>query len=164
MPAAITTRLGAALPRGAHGSRRARSPGRGPFLRKVAKYHILSGAVAIVLTILAALGLPPHGNFQGRGDVLDPAYRGAGRPFFFTIQGMTSEDGGLRDGWKYLYNLDIGQARLYDLGTDPGETTDVAAAVASNPSASCAARSSSACAPPTRHRPPNSNTAHLSSC
>jgi len=31
--------------------------GRGPFLRKVGKYHILSGAVAILLTILAALGI-----------------------------------------------------------------------------------------------------------
>ena len=78
-------------------------------------------------TLLAGLGLPPHGNYQGRGDLLDPAYSATGRPFFFTIQGMTSEDAVLRDGWKYLYNLDSGQARLYDLTGDPGETTDLAA-------------------------------------
>jgi lipoteichoic acid synthase len=83
------------------------------------------GLLDLAPALLAALGLPPHGNFQGRGDVLEPGYSGAGRPFFFTIQGMTSEDGVLRDGWKYLYNLDSGQARLYDLATDPGETTDV---------------------------------------
>ncbi len=85
------------------------------------------GLLDLAPALLAALGLPPHGNFQGRGDVLDPAYSAAGRPLFFTIQGMTSADGVLRDGWKYLYNLDRGEARLYDLATDPGETTDLAA-------------------------------------
>ncbi len=78
-------------------------------------------------TLLEALGLPPHGNFQGRGNVLDPGYSAAGRPFFFTIQGMTSEDGVLRDGWKYLVNLDRRQARLYELTADPGEQTDLSA-------------------------------------
>jgi arylsulfatase A-like enzyme len=75
--------------------------------------------------VLRALGLPPHGNFQGRGDVLEPAYTAAGRPFFFTIQGMTSEDGVLRDGWKYLFNWDTGRASLFHLPTDPGEESDL---------------------------------------
>ena len=85
------------------------------------------GLMDLAPTILEALGLPPHGNFQGRGDILSPGYSAAGRPFFFTIQGMTSEDGVLQDGWKYLYNLDTRQPLLYDLATDPGETTDLAA-------------------------------------
>jgi membrane-anchored protein YejM (alkaline phosphatase superfamily) len=79
-------------------------------------------------SLLDGLGLPPHSNFQGRGDVLEPGYDAAGRPQFFTIQGMTSEDAVLRDGWKYLFNLDSGQPRLYHLATDPGEQTDLSAA------------------------------------
>ena len=86
------------------------------------------GLMDLAPTILDALGLPPHGNFQGRGDILAPGYSAAGRPFFFTIQGMTSQDAVLRDGWKYLYSLDSGRARLYDLAADPGEATDLAAA------------------------------------
>lgn len=85
------------------------------------------GLLDLAPMLLAALGLPPHGNFQGRGDVLDAGYSAAGRPFFFTIQGMTSEDGVLRDGWKYLVNLDRRQARLYDLTADPGEQADLSA-------------------------------------
>ena len=43
------------------------------------------------------LGLPPHGNFQGRADIFEPDYSARGRPFLFTIQGLTSEDGLLLD-------------------------------------------------------------------
>ena len=86
------------------------------------------GLLDLAPMLLNALGLPPHGNFQGRGDILEPGYSAVGRPFFFTIQGMTSEDGVVRDGWKYLVNLDRGEARLYDLGADPGEQADLAAA------------------------------------
>lgn len=77
-------------------------------------------------TLLSWLGLPPHGNFQGR-DVLDPGYSGEGRPLFFTIQGMTFEDGLVMDGWKYMVHWDRSAHRLFHLPTDPGETTDVAA-------------------------------------
>jgi len=76
-------------------------------------------------SLLAYLGLPPHGNFQGRGDVLDPAYRAEGRPLLFTIQGMTFEDGLLLDGWKYMINWDRQVHRLFHLPSDPGETRDL---------------------------------------
>ncbi len=78
--------------------------------------------------LLAYLGLPPHGNFQGRADILEPGYSAAGRPLFFTIQGLTFEDGLLLDGWKYVVNWDRRERRLFDLAADPGETDDLLAA------------------------------------
>ncbi len=81
--------------------------------------------VDVAPALLAYLGLPPHGNFQGRGDVLEPGYSAAGRPLFFTIQGLTFEDGLLLDGWKYIVNWDRRERRLFDLGSDPGETVDL---------------------------------------
>lgn len=76
-------------------------------------------------TLLEYLGLPPHGNFQGRSDLLSPDYSGAGRPLFFTIQGMTFEDGLLLDGWKYWINWDRQVHRLFHLPDDPGERHDL---------------------------------------
>ena len=76
-------------------------------------------------TLLLYLGLPPHGNFQGRGDVLSPDYSAAGRPLFFTIQGMTFEDGLLLDGWKYWINWDRQIHRLFHLSEDPEERHDL---------------------------------------
>lgn len=67
------------------------------------------------------LGLPEHGNFQGRSDVLEPSYRAAGRAFPVTIQGMTREDGLLLDDWKLIVNWDRGERALFDLARDPGE-------------------------------------------
>ncbi len=71
--------------------------------------------------LLGILGLPPHPNFQGRGDVLEPSYDGDARPLLFTIQGLTSEDGVLLDGWKYVVNWDRKTRRLMDLERDPEE-------------------------------------------
>jgi arylsulfatase A-like enzyme len=71
--------------------------------------------------LLEILGLEPHGNFQGRGDVLDPGYDGDERPFFFTIQGLTQEDGVLLDGTKLIVNFDRQTKALYDLEIDPDE-------------------------------------------
>jgi arylsulfatase A-like enzyme len=76
-------------------------------------------------TLLRVLGLPPHGNFQGRGDVLEPGYEAAGRPFPFTIQARTLEDGLLLDDWKYVVNWDRRDRRLFDLRADPGETDNL---------------------------------------
>jgi len=76
-------------------------------------------------TLLAYLGLPPHGNFQGRGDVLDPDYQGSERPLFFTIQGMTFEDGVLWNDWKYMINWDQQAHRLFHLAEDPDERKDL---------------------------------------
>ena len=75
--------------------------------------------------LLDYLGLPPHGNFQGRGDVTEPGYSAAGRPFFFTIQGLTFEDGLLLDDWKYVVNWDRRFRRLFSLASDPEERTNL---------------------------------------
>ena len=76
-------------------------------------------------SLLEILGLPKHGNFQGRSDVFEAGYSADGRPFFFTIQGITDEDGILLDDWKYIVNWRSGKQTLYDLGTDPGELVDL---------------------------------------
>ena len=77
-------------------------------------------------TLLHVLELPSHGNFQGRGDVLDPRYRAAGRPIFFTIQGVTFEDGILLDDVKLNINWDQRAHHAYDLKADPGELENLA--------------------------------------
>jgi arylsulfatase A-like enzyme len=81
----------------------------------------------LVPSVLHFLELPPHGNFQGRSDILDPAYSATGRPFLFTIQGMTQEDAILLDGWKLVLNRDRRERALFDLTSDPGERTNLAA-------------------------------------
>ncbi|MBW2534718.1 MAG: sulfatase-like hydrolase/transferase [Deltaproteobacteria bacterium] len=78
-------------------------------------------------TLLASLGLPRHGNFQGRDDILSPTYSAAGRPLLFTIQGITREDGVLLDGWKYTVNWDRRHRSLYDLSSDPAERVNLLA-------------------------------------
>ncbi len=66
-------------------------------------------------------GLPPHGNFQGRSDILAADYAAADRPLLFTIQGMTQEDALLVGQRKYLVNWDRQERALFDLANDPGE-------------------------------------------
>ena len=80
----------------------------------------------LVPAVAHYLGLPPHGNFQGRYDILDPGYRAQGRPFLFTIQGITQEDGLLLDDWKLLENRDRRELALFDLARDPGERRNLA--------------------------------------
>ena len=75
-------------------------------------------------SLVRRLGLPAHGNFQGRDDIFTPDYSAAGRSFYFTIQGMTSEDAILRDDWKYIVNWRTGEESLFHLATDPGELED----------------------------------------
>ena len=81
----------------------------------------------LVPAVARFLGLPPHGNFQGRSDILDPAYSARGRSFLFTIQGITQEDGLLEDEWKLLVNRDRRELALFDLARDPGELSNLAA-------------------------------------
>lgn len=81
----------------------------------------------LVPAVARFLGLPPHGNFQGRMDILDPAYSAQGRPLWFTIQGITQEDGLVVDGWKLLENHDRRERALFDLTADPGELHNLAA-------------------------------------
>ncbi|MGB6850825.1 MAG: sulfatase [Thermoanaerobaculia bacterium] len=79
----------------------------------------------IMPTLLEYLGLPPHGNFQGRSDIFEPDYSAAGRPIFFSIQGLTLEDGVLLDGVKYIVNWDRRQRALFDLRIDTDEQDDL---------------------------------------
>ncbi len=79
----------------------------------------------VMPTLLQYLELPAHGNFQGRSDILDPAYSAQDRPFFFTIQGLTLEDAVLLDDLKYIVNWDRRQRALFDLTSDPTERHDL---------------------------------------
>ncbi len=98
-----------------------RSPERAP--RRVVEPVSLLDVAPV---ILAELGLPPHGNFQGRGDVLAAEYSAAGRPLFFTIQGLVEQDGVLAGDWKLIVDHDRGRRALYSLAQDPSERTDLA--------------------------------------
>ena len=74
-------------------------------------------------TILDLLGLPADGLHHG-GSLLRPAPRMA---LFFTDYSIGWL--GLVDGcWKYLYELDAGRSRLYDICADPQESNDRASA------------------------------------
>jgi arylsulfatase A-like enzyme len=77
-------------------------------------------------SLLDRLGLPPHGNFQGRPDIFDTSYSARGRPFYFTIQALTDEDAVLLDDWKYIVNWRTGSRQLYHVASDPYETDDLA--------------------------------------
>jgi lipoteichoic acid synthase len=73
-------------------------------------------------TILDLLGLAPAAGHQG-ASLLRPEARMA---LFYTDYSLGWL--GLRDGcWKYLYEIDSGRSRLFDVCVDPGETRDRAA-------------------------------------
>ena len=72
-------------------------------------------------TILALTGIPVPPNYQGR-TMLDSAPRVA---LFFTDYSLGLL--GLRDGpWKFIYEIDSGRAKLFDLDHDPRELSDLA--------------------------------------
>jgi arylsulfatase A-like enzyme len=98
----------------------ARLPGRAP--RAIEEPVSLLDPVP---SLARELGLPAHGNLQGRDDIFEPSYSARGRAFHFTIQGLTFEDAILLDDWKYVFNWRTGAERLYDLSRDPGELEDV---------------------------------------
>ena len=81
----------------------------------------------LVPAVASFLELPPHGNFQGRADILAPGYSAKGRPLLLTIQGITREDAVLEDDWKLLLNHDRRELALFDLARDPGELHNLAA-------------------------------------
>ncbi len=90
--------------------------------------RVLSEPVSVLdlmPTVVRFLELPPHGNLQGRDDILDPGYSALGRPFPFTIQGITQEDALLLDDWKLLLPSDRREPALFDLVHDPGELTNL---------------------------------------
>lgn len=78
----------------------------------------------IAPTLLRVLGLPPHGNFQGHGDILEPGYSAENRPLFFTIQGLTNADGLLLNEQKYAVDWQRHLRELYDLNADPDEQSN----------------------------------------
>src|SRR5207247_1081011 len=72
-------------------------------------------------TILDLLGLPVPQEFQG-SSLLDSPSQMA---LFYTDYSLGLL--GLRDGrWKFVYELESGRAKLFDLATDPEETKNLA--------------------------------------
>jgi hypothetical protein len=72
-------------------------------------------------TILALTGIPLPPIYQGR-TMLDNSPRMA---LFFTDYSLGLL--GLRDGpWKFIYEIESGRTRLFDLERDPGERSDLA--------------------------------------
>jgi arylsulfatase A-like enzyme len=71
-------------------------------------------------TILDLLGLPLPADYQGRS-----ALEGrASMALFYTDYSLSLM--GLRDGsWKYIYELDSGRSKLFDLRQDPAELNDL---------------------------------------
>ncbi|MGB6995417.1 MAG: hypothetical protein WBG00_19505, partial [Thermoanaerobaculia bacterium] len=61
----------------------------------------------------------------GHSDILEPDYSATGRPLFFSIQGLTLEDGVILDGVKYIVNWDRRQRALFDLRSDAEEKDDI---------------------------------------
>ncbi|GMU64008.1 MAG: hypothetical protein AMXMBFR36_02820 [Acidobacteriota bacterium] len=72
-------------------------------------------------SVYRAMGLPRAGATQGRDDILEPGYVAGERPLFYSIQGMTREDGVLAGGWKLLVNHDRRDVGLFELAGDPAE-------------------------------------------
>jgi phosphoglycerol transferase MdoB-like AlkP superfamily enzyme len=71
-------------------------------------------------TILDLLGLPSSADHQGRS-VLQGA---PGMALFYTDYSLSLM--GLRDGcWKYIYELDSGRSKLFDLLQDAAEVNDI---------------------------------------
>ena len=78
-------------------------------------------AVDTTPTILDLIGLPADPRHQGIS-LLGPESRMA---LFFTDYSIGWL--GLADGcWKYLYDMDAGRSRLFDVCADPGESRDLA--------------------------------------
>jgi arylsulfatase A-like enzyme len=74
-----------------------------------------------VPTILDLLGIKAPGDYQG----LSALRARSGTALFYTDYSLTLM--GLRDGrWKYVYEMESGRSKLFDLGVDAEEATDLA--------------------------------------
>jgi Sulfatase len=83
------------------------------------RIHRIASAIDTAPTILDLIGLPPDRLHQG-ASLLEPDPRMA---LFFTDYSIGWL--GLADGcWKYLYDMDAGRSRLFDVCADPGEVRD----------------------------------------
>jgi arylsulfatase A-like enzyme len=93
------------------------APGR---MRRQERVRKVVSLIDTAPTILALLGIPPPSNYQG-ASMLDAAPRMA---LFFADYSLGLL--GLRDGpWKFVYELESGRAKLFDLERDPRETSDL---------------------------------------
>jgi hypothetical protein len=88
-------------------------------IRDQLRIQRLASAIDTAPTILDLLGLPADALHQGTS-LLTPEPRMA---LFFTDYSIGWL--GLADGcWKYLFEVDSGRSRLFDVCGDPGETRD----------------------------------------
>lgn len=79
--------------------------------------------IDVAPTVLDLLGIPAPAEWQGRS-MLDPG--GERRAYFCSVANQIIL--GLRDGrYKYHYYVDSNREELFDLASDPGEETDLAA-------------------------------------
>ena len=92
---------------------------RWPGMPAAAEHAEFISSVDLMPTILDLLGYPAAPLHQGRsllGDETGPA-------FFYTDYSLGWL--GLRDGcWKYLFEIDSGRSKLFDVCGDPGELRD----------------------------------------
>jgi len=83
--------------------------------------------VDLLPTVTGLLGLPPHPNFQGI-DVLAPGRPArAQRCLFFHVENPVARDDAVlwMGRWKFSHDRLRGTESLFDVETDPGETTDL---------------------------------------
>lgn len=92
-----------------------------PEIKGPVRVRRVAGAIDVAPTILDLLGKKPPAEFRGRS-LLEPEQRMA---LFFTDYSLAIL--GLRDGrWKFIYELESGRSKLFDLNADPGETRNLA--------------------------------------
>lgn len=95
------------------------SPG---LMRGQVRVHNVVSLVDTAPTILDLVGIPPPANYQGR-TMLDGEPRMA---LFFADYSLGIL--GLRDGpWKFMYEIESGRAKLFNVQQDPKEMSDVSA-------------------------------------
>lgn len=83
------------------------------------RVHRVASTIDTAPTVLDLLGLPAEARHQGTS-LLPPEPRMA---LFFTDYSIGWL--GLADGcWKYLFEMDSGRSRLFDVCLDPGESRD----------------------------------------
>jgi lipoteichoic acid synthase len=85
--------------------------------------HTVGGLVDLAPTVTDLLGLPPHGDWQGRS-LFDPG-RG-GRAYFYSP--WSDYLFGVREGpLKYILNATTGEYKMYNVVADPDEVHNVIA-------------------------------------
>lgn len=73
--------------------------------------------------VCGLLGLPPHPSFQGL-DPRRPDFPESRSRYLLSQTVGVRQSAVVRDGWKLIYDADVGRHYLFDLRNDPGETRD----------------------------------------